>query len=92
MSEIVYAYTSKGRKEKCSKNGALCVRHPVHVVNGKVKTGSWFGNGVVRSVGERVGLNIETCAAGNCENYPNSELTDNGADGTLCGLHYYTKI
>jgi hypothetical protein len=91
MSDVTYAYTSRGRKEKCTKNGTLCVRHPVHVVNGQVKTGHWFGSGVVKDLAANVGLNISTCAESGCENYPNSELVDNGADGNLCGLHYYKK-
>jgi hypothetical protein len=90
--DVVYAYTSKGTKEKCSKNGVGCVRHPVHIAaNGKVETSNWFGSGVVKSVSDLIGLEVDTCAADGCENYPNSELVDNGAGGTLCGLHFYNS-
>lgn len=93
MSEkIVYAYTSRGTKEKCSKQGVGCVRHPVHITeSGRAKTGNWFGWGVVKGVSDQIGLDIATCAASGCQNYPNSDLVDKGANGTLCGLHYYQK-
>ena len=47
MSEVVYAYTSKGRKEKCGKGGVQCVRHPVHITGKAAQPNNWFGNGVI---------------------------------------------
>jgi hypothetical protein len=47
MSNVVYAYTSKGRKEKCGKGGVGCVRHPLHITNGSAKANTWFGSGVI---------------------------------------------
>lgn len=47
MSNVVYAYTSKGRKEKCGKGGVGCVRHPIHLTNGSPKANTWFGVGVI---------------------------------------------
>jgi hypothetical protein len=92
MSEIVYAFTSKGTKEKCSKNGVGCVRHPVHLVGGKAAANTpWFGNGAIAGSIANEDLSLDTCSYPNCENYVKPDAVADASQPQLCPLHFYSK-
>lgn len=91
-NDVVYAFTSKGRKEKCGNKGINCVRHPVHILGGKNAANTpWFGNGAIANSIANEDLTLDTCSHAGCENYVKPQILGMEGQSQLCPLHYYNN-